>query len=283
MLLLPVKRVSFKNSFDALMIGFWGNSVYPARAGEFLRAYAIAKTENISKSAAFATVVMERIWDGIMVLLFLLALLLFFPLVSPEVRYAGLAGLVVFGGALVIMLLLHFAEQRVLVMARRLLCGRMPPARIERGVEVFLSFSRGIAVVRHPGRLLLILGSTLLIWLLSLVALYPALLAFDFGITFSMTTLAVAATVTLVATSLAITVPSAPGGAGPFQVATLIALVTVVPPGATVDLAQFKSVSASFSIAYWLLSILPVIAIGFYALWSARLQVREVRRLTEQE
>lgn len=283
LLLLPVKRITFKNSFDALMIGFWGNSIYPARAGEFMRAYAIAKTEHISTSAAFATVVMERIWDGIMILLFLLVLLLTFPLASPEVRWGGVAGLFFFGGALLAMLAVHFAEARVLALLRRLLGGLLTVAQLDRLAEMVGSFSRGIAVVRHPGQLLLVFGSTLLIWLLSVAALYPVLLAFDFGLQFTPVTLAAGATVTLVATALAITVPSAPGGAGPFQVAVLIALGAIVPPDAGVDPLHFKSVSGSFSVIYWLLSVIPVILIGFYALWSARVQVREMRDLAEAE
>lgn len=282
LLLLPVKKISFKNSFDALMIGFWGNCIYPARAGEFLRAYAIAKTENISTSAAFATVVMERIWDGIMILLLLLVLLLTFPLASPEVRWGGVVGMVFFGGALALMLVVHFAEARVVALLRRLLGGLLPPPQLDRVVAMLGSFSRGIAVVRQPGQLLLIFGSTLLIWLLSVAALYPVLLAFDFGMQFTPVTLAAGATVTLVASSLAITVPSAPGGAGPFHVAVLIALGAIVPPDAGIDLLRFKSVSGSFSVAYWLLSVLPVIIIGFYSLWSARVQVREVRELADE-
>lgn len=278
-LLHTVKPISFRNSLDALMIGFWGNCIYPARAGEFLRAYVIARTEQISKSAAFATVVMERIWDGIAILLFLLVLLLAMPVASPEVRWAGLAGVVVFGGALAVMLLLHFQEARATALLRRFGCAFLSPALLDRAAEMLESFSRGIAVVRQPRQLLRIAGATLLIWLLSAVALYPALLAFDFGIAFTPVTLAAAATVVIVATSLAITIPSAPGGAGPFQVAILIVLPAILPAADAAQLAQAKSVSGSFSLAYWLLSVVPVILVGFYCLWSARVTVRDVRRL----
>lgn len=276
-LLAPVKPVTFRNSFDAMMIGFWGNNLYPARAGEFLRAYAIARTEAISKSAAFATVVMERIWDGMTILLFLVLLVMFYPFESADVRWGGALGLVVYGGALVLMLLVHFFEPQARGLLARTLGERCPPARKARFDEILCSFSRGIAVVRSGKQLAWIAGSSLLIWLLNVAAIYPVLLAFDFGVPFDRTGLLVAATLILVLTALAITIPSAPGGAGPFHLAGMLALQAVAPPLAPAALATYKSVSGSFAVVFWILSVLPTVLIGFWCLWSARINLRDLR------
>lgn len=62
-LLRPVKpKMHFRNLFSAMIVGYMLNNVLP-RAGEIARPYAIGKLEGISRSAAFGTVFMERIFD----------------------------------------------------------------------------------------------------------------------------------------------------------------------------------------------------------------------------
>jgi len=281
-LLRPVKKIGFKNSFDALMIGFWGNSIYPARAGEFIRAYAISRTEGISKSAAFATVVMERIWDGMMVLFFLLVLLIVYPSHNPMVHWGGVLGLVIYGGTLIFMLFVHFGEKRIVAWLRRQerLCDEGLRNRLE---TIIVSFSRGIEAIRDPGQLLRVAGTTFLIWALTIVATYPVLLAFDFGVDFDHVLLLTSATMILVLTALAITLPSAPGGAGPFHVATMVALQAVLQTDGNLDLKRFQSVSGSFALVYWILSVAPTVIVGFYCIWSARLQLGEISKMQEGE
>ena len=65
-----VKEVKTKDLLSPLMIGFMGNML-PARAGEFIRAYLLGNKENISFSAAFATVFIERLFDLFFVMILL--------------------------------------------------------------------------------------------------------------------------------------------------------------------------------------------------------------------
>src|SRR5206468_3477438 len=60
-LLRTVKTINNGRLFSATMIGFAANNLLPARLGEFVRAWAIGRSERISRSAAFATVVVERV------------------------------------------------------------------------------------------------------------------------------------------------------------------------------------------------------------------------------
>src|SRR5215471_745055 len=71
LLLKPVKRVGVHRLFAITMIGFMANNVLPARLGEFVRAYALGRTESLSPSIPFATIVIERVFDGFTLLLFL--------------------------------------------------------------------------------------------------------------------------------------------------------------------------------------------------------------------
>jgi len=69
------KKTSFFNVFNALMVGYLLNLVLP-RAGELVRCGLVAKKENLNSIAAFGTVIAERIYDLLMLFLFIVILLL---------------------------------------------------------------------------------------------------------------------------------------------------------------------------------------------------------------
>ena len=64
-MLRPIKAVSLVRLFPVVVIGYMGNNVYPARAGELIRAYVLRKKEAVSISASLATIIVERIFDGV--------------------------------------------------------------------------------------------------------------------------------------------------------------------------------------------------------------------------
>src|SRR5581483_1514848 len=67
-LLSPVKKCTFKSLFPTLIIGFMANNVLPARAGEFIRAHLNGKKEGLSRSASLGTIILERLFDGMAML-----------------------------------------------------------------------------------------------------------------------------------------------------------------------------------------------------------------------
>ena len=69
-LLRPLKSVPLKRLFPIVCIGYFGNNVYPARAGEVIRAFVLRRNEGISVSASLATIIVERVFDGLVMLLF---------------------------------------------------------------------------------------------------------------------------------------------------------------------------------------------------------------------
>ena len=85
-LLRPIKKIGFLNLFASILIGFMANNVLPVRMGEFVRAYIIGRSERIRKSASFATVMVERLFDGLTVLGLLVVVLTFIHL-PPENIY----------------------------------------------------------------------------------------------------------------------------------------------------------------------------------------------------
>src|SRR5216684_6640087 len=67
-LLEPLGTPSFGNAFRATAVGFAASSILPARAGEVIRPYFLARHEHMSATGAFATIVLERLLDVVTVL-----------------------------------------------------------------------------------------------------------------------------------------------------------------------------------------------------------------------
>lgn len=69
-MLRPLKRISLRRLFPVVVIGYMGNNIYPFRAGELLRSYVLYRREDVSIGSSLATVVVERVFDGLVMLLF---------------------------------------------------------------------------------------------------------------------------------------------------------------------------------------------------------------------
>src|SRR6185295_18038489 len=82
-LLEPLGSTSFGNAFRATAVGFAATSILPARAGEVIRPYFLARHERLSATSAFATVILERVLDMLTVLVLLAAYVFFF---RPELE-----------------------------------------------------------------------------------------------------------------------------------------------------------------------------------------------------
>ena len=76
-LLFKGNKPSINKLFGSQLIGYFGNNIFPLRAGELLRCVFLSKYYKISKSTVFGTVVLERVLDllGMIILLGFLLLL----------------------------------------------------------------------------------------------------------------------------------------------------------------------------------------------------------------
>src|SRR5688572_28823600 len=153
-LLAPIQRVGFVPVFRAIIVGFTTIFLLPARAGELIRPWMLSRETNISASAAFATVIVERLFDLVGVLaLFCVWRLLPVPPGTPEIAgvtpaviLAAIAG----GAALAVTFLLAGHAERVGTFATAL--ARVLPARAAAAIVTFIQkFARGLAVMRRPG------------------------------------------------------------------------------------------------------------------------------------
>ena len=269
-LLAPIGHARFRPAFRTTMIGFAASTVLPARAGEIIRPYLLARQEGLSGTATFATVVVERLLDGATVVLLLAVYVLFFAqnisagnALYHAVRVGGLA---VGAGTVVILGLMFFAAKEPEAIGRwaykleHLLPGRFTHML----AEALQRFAEGLAVVRAPGRLLTALVLSLPLWLCIAVGIWATTMAFHIEMSFTGSFLLLSMLVVGVA------VPT-PGGIGAFEAA------------ARVGLTSFFAVDNDRAVGAALIlhatSVLPTLALGFLFLIQDGLDFGSMRKM----
>lgn len=175
-LLKPMGDVAFWPAFRALVIGITGNTVLPARAGEFLRAYVLGRSTGLSKTGVFATLVVERIFDGLTVLLVLLGVIIW-GVRNEDMQKFGIVGAVLYVGAMVAVV--AFMRKRHWADA---LINRFLPQRLAQSILGILDgFTSGLAVLKNPRQLAMVIFWNFWTWVTVPISFWFALLAFDFG------------------------------------------------------------------------------------------------------
>jgi hypothetical protein len=210
-LLRPLKTVPLRTLFPIVAIGYMGNNIYPARAGEVIRAYVLRRQEEVSVSASLATIIVERIFDGLVMLLFVFFTLPQLNTLPEVVRWAAILGTVAFVSALVIFLALAAMPQR-LAQVYTALITRMVPARFRAPLIGFLDrFVEGLASLRSGRDIVMIFITSLFVWLMETVKYWFVMHAFNFQVSFFALMLMNGVV------NLATTLPAAPGYVGTFD------------------------------------------------------------------
>lgn len=214
-LLRPIGHVRFSNALRTTVIGFAASAVLPARAGEVLRPYLLARREHLSATATFATIILERLLDTIMVvMLFVAFLLLFDPgfggASSATLAQVKLGGAIAGAACLAALIVFFFlaghpeALERLTVTLTRLLPERLGAAagRLAR------AFAEGLAIVRQPVRLATAIALSLPVWLAISAGIFFATRAFEIEMPFPGAFLVQA----LLVVGVAVPTPGAVGG-----------------------------------------------------------------------
>lgn len=272
-LLEPLGRATFANAFRATAVGFAASTVLPARAGEVIRPYFLARVERMTATGAFATIILERLLDVLTVLV-LLALSVFVfdrgvgvanPTAFAAIKWAGATTLGASIVALAVMFVLAGDTGRV---------GRVM-ARLERVVPSMLAsligrvaekFARGLGVVRRPGRLLVALLWSFPLWLSIAAGLWAVALAFRIDVPFSGSFLLIALLV------IGVAVPT-PGAIGGFDEAYRL--------GATMFFGASGSAAVGAAILAHLCSVVPALLLGLFFAAQAGMNLSGLQQLAE--
>lgn len=261
--------IPFVSLLSALSIGVAANMVLPARAGEFVRAFVLGRRERLSKTTVFATVVLERVFDGFTILFFLLMVIVLAGVSSPELRYMGLAGSMFYLAMIAVLALLYFKAGWLERLARAVL----PQSIQERTLALMHSFVDGLATIRNVRQLAVVAALSLLTWVLIAASIWPVLTAFDFGAPVPYYT-----PFLLVATlGLGLMLPAAPAGIGVFQYVCVLTLRLVFSSGSEALAPDFYEQAAAFSVVLHLAQALPEVLMGLgFFLWEG-LTLQDVR------
>jgi glycosyltransferase 2 family protein len=212
-MLRPLKHIPLRRLFPVVVIGYMGNNIYPFRAGEVLRSYVLRQREAVPMSASLATVIVERVFDGLVMLVFVFVALPFSPIPGDDgsIRAFVVTASLLFFVAMVIFFALAAMPDRFYALAEWF-GHRLLPERIERPLLDFLQrFLTGLESLRSFRNVLMIFFTSVVIWLLETVKYWFVMHAFNFEVSFFALMLMNGIV------NLATTLPSAPGYVGTFD------------------------------------------------------------------
>ncbi|MBN2123572.1 MAG: flippase-like domain-containing protein [Deltaproteobacteria bacterium] len=215
-LLEPIKKTRFSRRLSAILIGFAANCIFPARLGEFIRANSLGRTEEISASSAFGTIVVERLFDGFTLLLILMIGLLGtdFPLewqgISGSLRATGFFLFASYTFLIIVLIGFKIKTDPFLRFLERVLFF-LPRHFRSRLIDMIRNFALGLVLVRRPLRWLQAVFYSLLLWFSALVMIQLTESSIGLSLPFIATFLIMAMA------SFGVMIPSAPGFIGTFH------------------------------------------------------------------
>jgi uncharacterized protein (TIRG00374 family) len=273
-LLRPIKKIRTKEIFPIVAIGYMGNNIFPARAGELLRSVVLKHRYEIPISSSLATIIVERIIDGVVMLGFI-----FFNLTElnrltdssgfvGSIRSLALWGSIAFIGALLFFLLAAKFPQKTQGFVRWVV-KLFPHKWQEKILNVGLRFFTGIEALSSWKSLAVVLGTSLIIWLLETGVYWVVMQAFPFDVNFFGLMLMNGIL------NLSTTLPSAPGYIGTFD-APGIALLSAYGIN--------KTLAAGYTLLLHVALWLPVTLLGGYFFareglnWSKELEAARAEK-----
>ncbi len=194
---------------NIVVIGYASNNVFPARLGELVRAGVLVERTGMPMGEALTITFIERLLDGLAILLLLL---IGIPFIEQTAWITNLArvGSAVFGVALVTVLVGVLAPSTLLAMASTLSSPLGAKAR-DAILRITTHVINGGACLRQPRTALSVSLLSVVVWVLEAGLFVSILPAFAMPARFSIGALAMSVT------NLGILVPSTPGYIGPFH------------------------------------------------------------------
>jgi uncharacterized protein (TIRG00374 family) len=225
-LMRPIKQVPVRTLFPIVCIAYMGNNIFPWRAGELLiRPYLIRAKEGVSFSANFAIVFIERTFDAVVMMLFIFVnlpelakLASVGSSVAGTITQLAVYGTILFFGALIVFVLAAMFPA-VTARAAAWLIGRFIPYRFRPKIQGITDrLLEALSALRSPREVVMILFTSVLIWLFETGKYWFLMHAFPFAVSFFALMLmnGIANLVTII--------PSAPGYIGTFDAAGVAVL-----------------------------------------------------------
>ncbi len=282
-ILSPIGDFRFARLWPVVLVGYASNNVLPVRLGELVRSYFLNIREGVSKTTALATILIERVADGMALLLLVGVVALFIPPIDlfrsigeltrvPWLLLTMMLSVPFFSFAFLLISMAIWPERVERFMARVL---NYLPARV-RPMASFLSsrFLEGLAALRQPDRLIKIIALSIPVW--TFEASLFLLIALGFGLDdyFSIWKLIGVLILTTATSNLGTIVPSGGGGVGPFE---FFAQATLV------YFAVDVSVASAYVLVVHAALLIPVTVIGIAYASLSNHTLTELARSSREE
>jgi hypothetical protein len=245
LLFSPATRPAFRPAAEALLIGHFFNNVLPARAGEIIRIVALHARSATSRAETLATIVVERTFDVLALLALFFATLAWLPHVSWVRAAAVLAIGISAALAAAVLALARYGGRPLRFVVRPL--ARLPFFSLVRVDTAADSLVRGVAALRDARMGLASFSLTVASWLVFSASFWLVAIGFDSELPPS------AGILIVVATGLALALPSGPAALGVFEAAVVLALTAY-------GLSRSDALSAALVLHAF--SVVPFLAAG---------------------
>lgn len=266
------KNIGLDILFSSMMVGYMMNSIIP-RSGEVYRPVLLANKEKISKASAFGTILVERIFDILTLLIsFGVCLVYFKQKLSQNFGQYNLeavslyTAMVVLVFVSIIILILFNLEKSEIIIEK--ITKKILPERFHQKVQkLFVSLINGFLFIRNPKYFFQIFFLSVLLWVTYGFSTYLTLCAFNINLN----ALDVNLLLTMITFSLTIPLPA--NSAGIFHLFASATLVNIFG----ID----KEAAFGFATVNHLLGLLGVILIGSYYFIKENLDIKKARELKE--
>jgi uncharacterized protein (TIRG00374 family) len=260
-MLRALKPVPLRRLFPVVCIGYMGNNIYPARIGELLRAYVLREKEEVSISASLATILVERIFDGVVMLLFVFVGLPLAPAIPDEWRRFVIIFSLLFFGALGVFFVIAASPRRAESVYVWII-ERLVPERFREPVRGFADrFMEGLYFLRSGRDVAMIFVTSLVVWLAETGKYWFVMHAFPFEVSFFALMLMNGVV------NLFTTIPSAPGYLGTFDEPGIEILKVFGVP---------ENIAGAYTLVLHAALWLPITLLGAYYMWRESISWRDL-------
>ena len=275
---VSVQREGLFSLYGKMLTGYFFNAFFPARAGDLVRAYLLGRKMGLRKTTVLATIVIEKAFDGIALLVIFLFSLILLPVavsrasgVSPDVL-AWVAGLALVAAIAGLVLFYRFSDRIVHLVGR--IFNVLPlPRKFERLiVRLVETFAGGMHIFRTPRPLLFAGTISLVIWGVVAAMFLVALVSFKAAFPAEMMTLAGLLFMTGLV-NLGLLVPALPGNVGTYEALCVAAMAVF---GVSKDLA------VAFALVFHVGQLVTTLVVGAVAFWAQKLSFAKMRPIEEK-
>ncbi len=268
LLLSPLRKFQTREIVPALMIGFMGNNLLPAHLGELIRVYVLGRKFALSKAAILSSVVLERVLDMLVILMFVGSGLLVLEGLPGWVQ-TGALSMAALGVSFSLFLIAFVFRTQVFLQVYRKVFHFLPTKLFHKLDEVIEATAQGLASVKNARAAFWIVLTSLLQWTLMGGMVYISLASLDVWLN------PMASIVTTGVSALGAAVPSTPGYFGVIQLSFWVSL----------QMFGVEKADAFASSVYFHLSqYVPVTLVGLYYVNRLGLRLKQIEEgVTEEE